>query len=275
VIPIGDSPRSRTTPWVTYAIIIANVAVWLYTLTLSNQVEGAPVEARREFDQQTSGICYGFVASPTELDRFYCEYSFQPREFLDVVAGEPEFAGVDRMEVLLSVLSSLFMHAGWLHIIGNMLFLWVFGDNVEDRFGHIGYLLFYLVGGAFAALCQAAADPDSLVPNVGASGAVAAVLGAYLVLYPRATVNVVIPFFILIFIPIPVPAALMIGLWFLQNLFAGVATISETSAGGGVAFAHIGGFAFGFLLTLLVLRPLLRRPPRYAIHLSSAAPTPV
>ncbi len=267
MIPIGDSPRSRTTPWITYAIILLNAAVWLYTLGLSDQVEGTLIEARREFQEQTSGVCYGFETRPTEIDRFYCEWSFQPREFFDVVTGDTAFPGIDRTQVLLSILTSTFMHAGWLHILGNMLFLWVFGDNVEDRLGHFGYLLFYLAGGVFAALSQAAADPDGLVPNVGASGAVAAVLGAYLVLYPKATVNVVIPFFILIFIPIPVPAALMIGLWFLQNLLAGVATISETSAGGGVAFfAHIGGFAFGFLLTLLVLRPALRRPPRYAIR---------
>jgi membrane associated rhomboid family serine protease len=267
VIPIGDSPRSHTTPWVTYAIILLNVAVFLYTLSLSDQVGGGVIDAQREFREQTAGVCYGLARPPTQVERFYCEWSFQPREFLDVAAGAPEFPGVNRMQVLVSILTSTFMHAGWLHILGNLLFLWVFGDNVEDRLGHLGYLLFYLAGGIFAALCQAAADPESLIPNVGASGAVAAVLGAYLVLYPRATVNVVIPFFILIFIPIPVPAAFMIGLWFVQNLLAGVASVSETSAGGGVAFfAHIGGFAFGFLLTLLVLRPALRRPPRYAIR---------
>lgn len=267
MIPIGDSPRSSSIPWVTWAIILANVAVWFYTLTLSDDVEGGLLDARRSFNEQTAGACYGFETRPTERDLFYCERSFQPREFLDVVAGDPALPGVNRAEVLLSIVTSLFMHAGWLHIVGNMLFLWVFGDNVEDRLGHAGYLAFYVLGGIFASLCQAAVDPDSVIPNVGASGAVAAVLGAYLVFFPGATVNVVIPFFILIFIPIPIPAAVMIGLWFLQNLFAGVASVSETSAGGGVAFfAHIGGFAFGFLLTLLVLRPLLRRPPRYVIR---------
>jgi membrane associated rhomboid family serine protease len=267
VIPIGDSPRLRTFPWVTYAFIAINVVVWLYTLILSDALPGSRIEAQRQFNEQTNGPCYGFEAAPSDRDRFYCERSFQPQEFFDVVLGEPEFSRVNETQVLLSILTSLFMHAGWLHIIGNMLFLWVFGDNVEDRLGHIGYALFYLAGGVFAALCQGVADPGSVVPNVGASGAVAAVLGSYLVLFPRATVNVVIPFFILIFIPIPIPAVVMIGLWFVQNLLAGVASISETSAGGGVAFfAHIGGFAFGFLLTLLVLRPLLRRPPRYAVR---------
>ncbi|MEX0781729.1 MAG: rhomboid family intramembrane serine protease [Dehalococcoidia bacterium] len=266
MIPIGDSPRSRTTPWVTYAFIAANVLVWLYTLSLSDAVPASPLEARRQFNEQTTGVCYGFETRPSDRDRFYCERSFQPQEFFDVVAGDPIFPGVNETQALLSILTSIFMHAGWLHIIGNLLFLWVFGDNVEDRLGHIGYALFYVAGGVFAALCQGVADPDAVIPNVGASGAVAAVLGSYLVLFPRATVNVVIPIFILIFIPIPIPAALMIGIWFLQNLLAGVASVSETSAGGGVAFfAHIGGFAFGFLLTLLVLRPFLRRPPRYAL----------
>jgi membrane associated rhomboid family serine protease len=267
VIPIGDSPRLRTFPWVTYAFIAINVVVWLYTLILSDALPASRIEAQRQFREQTDGVCYGFEAAPTERDRFYCERSFQPKEFFDVVSGDPESPRVNETQVLLSILTSLFIHAGWLHIIGNMLFLWVFGDNIEDRLGHIGYALFYLAGGVFAALCQGVADPDGVIPNVGASGAVAAVLGSYLVLFPKATVNVVIPFFILIFIPIPIPAVVMIGLWFVQNLLAGVASISETSAGGGVAFfAHIGGFAFGFLLTLLVLRPLLRRPPRYALR---------
>jgi membrane associated rhomboid family serine protease len=209
-----------------------------------------------EFQDQTNSVCYGFQSAPTD------------QEFFDVVRGQSKYPADSTAQVLLSIVTALFMHAGWVHIIGNMLFLWVFGDNIEDRLGHIGYLAFYLAGGIFASLSQGFADPNSVVPNVGASGAVAAVLGAYLVFFPRATVNVVIPFFILIFIPIPIPAAVMIGLWFLQNLLAGVATVTTTTADQGVAFfAHIGGFLFGFLLTLLVFRPLLRRPPRYATHM--------
>ena len=264
MIPIGDSPRSSTVPWVTFAVIVLNVLAWTYTLTLDGSISRVPGEAQRDFREQTLGPCYGFESAPTDRDRFYCERSFQPREFFDVVQGESKFPADNERQVWLSILTSLFMHAGWIHIIGNMLFLWVFGDNVEDRLGHVGFTLFYLAGGVFASLCQAFADVDSVVPNVGASGAVAAVLGSYLVLFPKATVNVVIPLFILIFIPIPVPAVVMIGLWFLQNLLAGVASVSETSADSGIAFfAHIGGFAFGFLLTLLVLRQIVHRPPRY------------
>ena len=144
-----------------------------------------------------------------------------------------------------------------------MLFLWVFGDNVEDRLGHMVFLLFYLLGGAAASLAQTIADPNSVVPTVGASGAVAAVLGAYLWYFPRATVTVALLFFI--FIPIPVPAVLLIGFWFVQNLLAGIATINNAAgADAGIAwFAHIGGFAFGFLVALAGLAHR-RRPPSYS-----------
>ena len=133
-----------------------------------------------------------------------------------------------------------------------MIFLWVFGDNVEDRLGHLTYLLFYLAAGVVAALVQGAVEPTSVIPIVGASGSVAGVLGAYLLFYPKATVYVVIPFFLLIFIPIPLPAVVMIGFWFLQNLLAGVASLGDAAnPDTGVAwFAHLGGFAFGLLIAL-------------------------
>jgi membrane associated rhomboid family serine protease len=264
VIPIGDSPRRRITPWVTYAIILVNIGVWVYMLTLDFDLTDNRAEARQELAEQTAGVCYGFTTRPTELDRYICTWGFQPAEFLDTVRGQadPEPSTV---AVLFSIISSIFLHAGWLHIIGNMLFLWVFGDNVEDRLGHIGFLIFYLLAGIVASLAQAFINVDSVVPVVGASGAVAGVLGAYLVYYPKATVNVVIPFFILIFIPIPIPAVVMIGFWFLQNLLAGIATIYDPAAPDhGVAFfAHIGGFLFGALTVLLFLRRAGRRPPRW------------
>jgi membrane associated rhomboid family serine protease len=167
---------------------------------------------------------------------------------------------------VVTLVTSIFLHGGWLHIAGNMLFLWVFGDNVEDRLGHIGYLLFYLVGGMAASIAQVAIDPESLVPIVGASGAVAAVLGAYFIWYPGATVNVIIPFFVLIFIPLPVPAIIMIGLWFLQNLVAGYASLGTDIAGeGGIAFfAHIGGFVYGMILAILLFNVGRRRRPKRA-----------
>lgn len=260
VIPIGDSTRSRTTPWVTYAIILLNVVVFVRMLTLSTSLPATQAAQVRDFQEQTASVCYGFRTLPTELDRFICQWGFQPDEFFDNVNGESSAPEANRWEALLSIVTAMFLHAGWLHILGNMLFLWVFGDNIEDRFGHARYLLFYLVAGIAAGLVQGFVDPGSVVPVVGASGAVAGVLGAYLVYFPRATIRVVIPFFVLIFIPLPVPAVVMIGVWFLQNLLAGLATISDAATpDSGVAFfAHIGGFLFGVAVAVL----LGRRPRR-------------
>jgi membrane associated rhomboid family serine protease len=267
VIPVGDSPRSGRVPWVNYAIILANVAVFVFMLGLSTGIAGTNRQALQDFQDQTSGVCYGFETRPSDADRFICTWSFQPGEFFDTLSGEPGLPGGPGWQAIVSIVTAMFLHGGWLHIIGNMLFLWVFGDNVEDRMGHLGYLVFFLAAGIAAALLQGVMDPNSVVPVLGASGAVAGVLGAYIVWYPNATVNVVIPFFILIFIPIPIPAFIMIGLWFLQNLLSGYATISEAAgATGGVAwFAHIGGFVFGALLVALFLRNHGRRraPPAW------------
>lgn len=277
MIPIGDSPRTHSTPWVNYALIVANVAVFIYMLTLDANIYvpgglgriAQQRNAQQQSDDLAASSCYTFHTSPTEVDRFYCRWSLQPREFFDAAKGQlndvprPQ----PRWEVLLSIVTSMFMHGGWLHIAGNMLFLWVFGDNVEDRLGKLGYLLFYLAAGVVAALVQSFADPGNVTPVVGASGAIAGILGAYIVWYPRATVNVIIPFFILIFIPLPIPAVIMIGLWFLQNLFTGLATVGNAAAPDqGVAwFAHIGGFIFGAMMVLLFFRNVRRQrpPPRW------------
>jgi membrane associated rhomboid family serine protease len=153
----------------------------------------------------------------------------------------------------------MFVHGGWLHLIGNMLFLWVFGDNVEDALGHVRYLLFYLLAGAAAAALQVYVDQDSLVPMVGASGAIAGVLGAYLVLYPRATVAAVIPL-LWFFGAFPVPAWVLIIFWFFLQLLNGVATLGAGDVTQGVAFwAHIGGFVAGFALVWLLRRRGRRR----------------
>jgi len=264
MIPVGDSPRSHTTPFVNYAFILINIVAFVYTLMQPNSIEGSNAQANAEFRAQTEGVCYGHQAPPTDADRFVCERAFQPAEWLDAAQGdyEPEEG---RMEVLFTIVTAMFLHGGWLHIIGNLLFLWVFGDNVEDRLGHLGYLLFYMFAGIMATLVQTATDPDSLIPVLGASGAVAGVLGAYILYYPRATVNVVIPFFILIFIPIPIPAFIMIGIWFLQNLVSGYATIaSAAEPGGGTAwFAHIGGFIVGLLVAALFRGRKPRPAPRW------------
>jgi rhomboid family protein len=149
------------------------------------------------------------------------------------------------------MLTSMFLHSGWLHFLGNMLYLWIFGDNVEDRLGHARYLLFYLFCGAAASLGQVASHPESTLPMIGASGAIAGVMGAYFVLYPQSRVLTAV--FIIIFIDlIEIPAIYFLGIWFLMQLFSGVGSLGARAADGGIAFwAHVGGFAAGALLGAL------------------------
>lgn len=160
---------------------------------------------------------------------------------------------------VLTIFISMFLHGGWLHLGGNMLYLWVFGDNVEDRLGHGRYLLFYFLCGIAATLSHAFVNPVSRVPAIGASGAIAGVLGAYILMFPRARVTTLIPIFIFITIR-ELPAIFLLGVWFVIQLFVGVASLG--AAEGGVAyFAHIGGFAFG--MVLVVLMGGLRRSRSY------------
>lgn len=158
-----------------------------------------------------------------------------------------------------SLLTSMFLHAGWMHLLGNMLYLWIFGDNVEDRLGHFGFLIFYLAAGAAAAMGQVLISSDSTVPMIGASGAIAGVMGAYFVLYPHSRVLTVV--FLLFFMDmIEIPAIFFLGVWFVKELFSGVGSLGARSLNGGVAFwAHITGFAVG-ATTGLVCR--VRESPR-------------
>jgi membrane associated rhomboid family serine protease len=155
----------------------------------------------------------------------------------------------------------MFLHGGWLHFLGNMLYLWIFGDNVEDRFGHGRYLVFYLLAGTAAAFLQALFNPASRLPMVGASGAIAGVLGAYLVMFPHSRVLTLVPIFFFIQI-IEIPAIILLGFWFLLQLASGVGSLGRTAAQdvGGVAFwAHAGGFVAGMLLVALFRRPERQR----------------
>jgi membrane associated rhomboid family serine protease len=176
-----------------------------------------------------------FLVEMNGGEAFIQRWAFVPRRFLADPAGD--FA---------TLFTAMFMHAGWLHLIGNMLYLWIFGDNVEDRFGHARFLIFYLVCGVAATFAQLAFSADSAVPNLGASGAVAGVLGAYLLLYPRGQVRVMMGRGV-----VPAPALVVIGLWFALQLFSGIGSVSSAADDqGGVAYmAHIGGFVMGFLLT--------------------------
>ena len=226
MLPLRDNVPTRSRPLVTYALILANLAVWvLYQLP---DLQGSVDE-----------LAY----HPCEVERSCA------------VVGQ---------DWPLTALTSMFMHGSWAHLLGNMLFLWIFGNNVEDALGKVRYLLFYVAGGLAATATQTfvtlayASDAGSAIPNVGASGAISAVLGAYLVLLPRAKVLTLI-FFVLR----EVPAILFLLVWFGFQLLDGSVSLAQPQQGGGVAFfAHIGGFVFGALFVKLVQK---RRPlaPHY------------
>jgi membrane associated rhomboid family serine protease len=226
MIPIRDDNPTQITPVVTYALIVANVLVWLW-----------------EFSMLQGGhtwILSGYGVVPTRI------------------TGDPSGEA-------FTVLTSMFMHGSWAHLGWNMLFLYIFGDNVEEALGHVRYIAFYLVGGLGAAVAQVAIDPASPVPMVGASGAIAGVLGAYLVLYPRAPVVVINPIFPLWFILgifLVFPAWLVVGEWFLGNLLAGLGSLGRAGQGGVAFFAHIGGFVVGLLLIRPALIGRQKRPAR-------------
>jgi membrane associated rhomboid family serine protease len=255
VIPVHDAVPVRRTPWVTYFLIGANVVI--FVLTPAAEVAGMEGSSLRE-------LC--------RLEAFYERFGAIPREMIEneqlarVATGEvavgrgsarcvearPSYEKIPA----LSVLYSMFLHGSWLHLLGNMLFLWVFGNNVEDRLGRLRFLLFYLVCGYVAAYGFALANSDAAQPLVGASGAVSGVLGAYLVFFPRARVWSLVP--ILFFIPLRLPAWLVLGLWFvIQWVFASGFAVTEA---GSVAYlAHVLGFVFGMLAAI----PFLKRRPPY------------
>lgn len=169
-------------------------------------------------------------------DAFIQRWAFVPRRFLANPGGD--FA---------TLFTSMFMHGGWLHLLGNMLYLWIFGDNVEDRFGHVKFIIFYLLCGIGATFAQLAFSTGSNVPNLGASGAIAGVLGAYILLFPRGRVNVLMGRGV-----IPMPAIVVIGFWIVLQFVSSIGSISNTTETGGVAYmAHVGGFIAGFVLTFL------------------------
>lgn len=254
MIPVHDVNPLRRTPWVTYALIAANVIVFL----------GMPPAAR-------SLLGHTSLAQLCHVEAFIERWGAVPVEMLRNQAPALVPTGVAAIgrhgpgcllgppayqkSPALSVLTAMFLHSSWVHLLGNMLFLAIFGNNVEDRLGRIRFLLFYLACGYAAAYGYALTSPESTVPLVGASGAIAGVLGAYLVIYPKARVWGLIP--VLFFIPLRVPAWLMLGMWFiLQALYA---TGYGTAQAGSVAYtAHVIGFALGALLGLTARRRVRR-----------------
>src|SRR5262245_21368481 len=201
MIPLRDIIPSRTTPVVTIGLIVLNIIVFLYELSLGRGV-----------------------------DAFMLYYGLVPAAFS-----------------WMNVFTSMFLHGGFLHVAGNMLYLWIFGDNVEDRMGHGRFLVFYLLCGVAAALAQTITSPDSVVPMVGASGAIAGVMGAYFVLYPRSRIVTLIPLFFF-FQVVEVPAIFFLGIWFLMQFISGVGSLGIAigrNTGGVAVWAHVAGFVAG------------------------------
>lgn len=215
MIPLKDDIPSSTYPFVTISIIIANIAVFIYQMSLG--IQGA------------EAFIFRTAAIPFEITHF--------KDVAPIAIVPPPF----------TLLTSIFVHGGLLHIGGNMLFLWIFGDNVEDTLGHFGFLLFYLLTGLIASLTHILLEPDSTLPMVGASGAIAGVLGAYFLLFPRAQIKTLV--FLFFFVTIAyIPAVVFLGFWFLIQVLS-------SGNGGGIAwYAHIGGFLAGSLI-VLIFRP--------------------
>ncbi|MBU8932865.1 MAG: rhomboid family intramembrane serine protease [candidate division Zixibacteria bacterium] len=216
--PIRDDIPTVRKPYLTVALIVVNSAIFLYS-----QLLGAK----------------GF-------NLFVYQYGYIPYELVHAVELTPELSS----SAYFTAFSSMFMHGGWMHLIGNMLFLWIYGNNVEDYFGRIKFILFYLISGLAAIGLYTLFGPNSQIPLVGASGAVAGLMGAYMVLHPRARITCLVVFFFIQFMTLP--AKVVLGFWFGYQLLM---SLAGSSTGGGVAYlAHVGGFLFGLILLWLLTR---------------------
>jgi membrane associated rhomboid family serine protease len=219
MIPLRDKNRSRMIPFVNYTIIGVCLLLFIHELSL---------------DERLTSFVQKFAVAPATVSAAVRGHAVTVTPFVPLV-------------------TSMFLHGGWLHLLGNMLYLYIFGDNVEDRLGHGGYLLFYLFCGVGSAIVQVYSNPSSSVPLLGASGAIAGVLGAYLILYPRARILTLIPLGI-IFPIVEIPAFFFLGFWFFLQLLQAVFLSDGASGGGGVAWwAHFGGFVIGALLLPIFL----------------------
>lgn len=233
MLPLFDKNSTRKAPIVTLGLILVNAAVFIYMLFLNSA--------------QYEMFIYRFSVVPWEV----VHAGKLPLPALQQLFAYP-LAAVPSKSVYLSLFTSLFLHEGWLHILGNMLFLWIFGNNVEDVMGHVAFLVFYIVCGVFGTLAHVAIYPNSLNPLLGASGAISGVLGAYLLLYPRAWVWTWV--FILI---IPIPAYVVIGFWIILQFVQGLTSVGMGSVGTAF-FAHLGGVAIGLIISG-IFYPILRR----------------
>ena len=285
MIPLKDNIPTDRFPLITVLVIAINVAVFLFFESPS--FSGEQVDTKTVVEYGAIPYRVTHLGKDCDLARKQTPVAITPdgRQLVAeqeqlVCEGTPEFRQAqaqneliqtDDAPLLVTLFSSMFMHGGWLHIIFNMLFLWIFGNNIEDSMGRVRFVLFYLLGGLAALFAQVAVSPDAQVPTVGASGAIAAVLGGYMLLYPRARVLTVI-FIFFFFTFVEIPALIMLGIWILLQFLPAIgqlATPEIGGEGGGVAyFAHIGGFLFGLALIHLFARRKSEQygQPRYPVY---------
>ncbi len=257
MFPLKDNIPTDRTPYLTIAFIAINVLA--YFLLQRGGILSGP----------SDGGVIDYGAIPYEITHPGSECAIVGDQI--ACEGQPGVTGAapDQPPTVLTVFTSMFMHGSLLHLGGNMLFLWIFGNNVEDSMGHVKFVVFYLLGGIAALLAQTLIDVDSAIPTIGASGAVAAVLGGYILLHPRARVITLI-FIIFFFTIVELPALVVLGLWFVLQLGYGALEVSNPAGGGGgvAYFAHIGGFVFGLLLIKLFASRSkdYTVPPKYPVY---------
>ena len=262
MIPLRDANPTRRVPILTLGLIAANVVIFLFW---------QPTLGGSEFEQQMFFFCNAEIPFEIAHQENLADGGAEARQALDEEFGQVGAGAALQAELqqdcpdkswLASIFVAMFLHGSWLHIAGNMLYLWVFGNNVEDRLGYGVFPLFYLLGGVAAAGLQFVFDPNSTIPSLGASGAIGAVLGAYAVIFPRARVTTLIIFFFITVVD--VSALFVLGAWFVLQLFSGVGQLG-IDVGGGVAYwAHIGGFGFGAIVAwLFYRRPHVGTPQAY------------
>jgi len=268
VIPIKDNIPTDRFPFVTLALILVNVIVYLLTIRHGGSILSGP--GTQEV------LKYGAIPAALTHSGVHCAEVAQQTALGQQAVGVSCDSGLlsangiaaeNTLPAWETIFTAMFMHGSILHIGGNMLFLWIFGNNVEDAMGPVKFIAFYIVGGLAALALQVVVGPNSTAPTIGASGAIAAVLGGYILLYPHARVLTLV-FIVLFFTVIELPAVLMLGIWFAEQAVFGAANLTNpTGGGGGVAyFAHVGGFAFGLATVRLLATRRKEIPPRIPVY---------
>jgi membrane associated rhomboid family serine protease len=254
MIPLKDNIPNERFPFITVVLVVINVVAYLYSIRHGGSLFGGPSKATVE---QNAAIPFDFTHPG--------KYCMREAAGFEIECKQGPFPG--QISTVAAAFAAMFLHGNILHIAGNMIFLAIFGPNVEDSMGRLRFVAFYIVGGLTALAAQIVVEPNSTVPTLGASGAIAAVMGGYIVLYPRARILSLVFVFFFVTI-IEVPALLMLGFWFLEQVYFGAAGLQNPAGGaGGVAsFAHVGGFVFGLVLIRVLATRIKPTPPRYPVY---------